>query len=244
MVMTSDRTARAEILLDAAHRWPAAPALLRTADRVLGVPAPAGGRPTARIATYLLAGGVAMAAAPTHAHLVETGFGAFYDGLAHVALTPADLLVVIALALLAGQRGTRTARWTLFAFPIAWLASGAVGARFPDESTLPLLTTLTFACTGLLVALDVKLRAVAVSMFAIAAGLLHGYANGASMASGEASGLGLAGIATAIFCLFAILSAQVTTPRAGWSRVAVRVVGSWIAATGVLMLGWLVHSLV
>jgi len=54
---------------------------------------------------------LAVAAAPAHAHLVETGFGAFYDGLAHVVLTPADLLVVLAIALLAGQRGVRQTRW-------------------------------------------------------------------------------------------------------------------------------------
>ena len=45
-------------------------------------------------------------ASPAQAHLVQTGFGDFYDGIAHVALTPADLLLVITVALLAGQRGT------------------------------------------------------------------------------------------------------------------------------------------
>ncbi|MDH4180787.1 MAG: hypothetical protein OEV46_02170, partial [Betaproteobacteria bacterium] len=70
----------------------------------------------ARCSITVLAG---LAAAPAHAHLVETGFGAFYDGLAHVAVTPADLLVVVAVALLAGQRGSRAARLALFALPLA-----------------------------------------------------------------------------------------------------------------------------
>jgi hypothetical protein len=38
--------------------------------------------------------------------------------------------------------------------------------------------------------------------------------------------------------LLAILSAQVATLRAGWTLVAVRVAGSWIAAIGLLLLGW------
>jgi hydrogenase/urease accessory protein HupE len=184
----------------------------------------------------------ALNSAPAHAHLVQTGFGAFYDGLAHVALTPADLLVVIALALLAGQRGTQAARWALFAFPAAWLAGGALGAWIPAEATLPLLTTLTFGIAGALVATDVKLRATVVGVFAIVAGLLHGYVNGATMAPGGAGALALAGAVTAVFCLLAIVSSQVTTLRAAWTRIAVRVAGSWIAAAGVLMLGWLARA--
>jgi urease accessory protein len=183
----------------------------------------------------------ALIPASAHAHLVQTGFGAFYDGLAHVALTPADLLVVVAVALLAGQRGTQAARWALFALPVSWLAGGALGAVSPTESTLPLLTTLTFASIGGLVALDAKLRSAAVAALAIAAGALHGYVNGATIAPGASVVLALAGAATAVFCLIAILSAQVTTLHAAWTRIAVRVAGSWIAAAGVLMVGWIVR---
>ena len=196
-------------------------------------------RPNRAIALHLAGALLAIAAAPAHAHLVETGFGAFYDGLAHVVLTPADLLVVIALALLAGQRGTQAARWALLALPAAWLAGGAIGARFPAEAALPLLTTLTFAVAGTLVVLDAKLRAAGVAVLAGAVGLLHGFVNGATMMPGGASTLALAGAVTAVFSIVAILAAQVTTLRAGWTRIAVRVAGSWIAAAGVLMLGWL-----
>jgi len=92
-----------------------------------------------------------VVATPAHAHLVETGFGAFYDGIAHVAVTPSDLLVVVALALLAGQGGTRAARYAVFALPVAWLVGGLIGARWPSAATLPLLTTLSFAIAGALV---------------------------------------------------------------------------------------------
>lgn len=190
---------------------------------------------------------VALAAAtlasPAHAHLVETGFGAFYDGIAHLGVTPADLLLVIAVALLAGQRGTQAARWTLFVLPAAWLVGGLLGARFPIGSTLPVLTTLTFGAAGLLVALNARLHGAVIVVFAMVAGAAHGYVNGASLEPGGASLLGLAGVVTAVFWLLAILSAQVTTLRAGWTLVAVRVAGSWIAAAGLLMLGWLLRPI-
>ena len=195
-------------------------------------------RPRLRL---LVSVAVAALAAPAHAHLVETGFGAFYDGIAHLALTVPDLLLVIALALLAGQRGTQAARWTLFVLPTAWLAGGLVGAQLPSQPDLSVLTTLLFGAVGALVALDAALPAVLVAAFAGIAGLSHGYVNGANLAPGGASFLGLAGVITAVFCVLAILSAQVTTLRAGWTLVVVRVAGSWIAAAGLLMLGWLLR---
>jgi urease accessory protein len=184
----------------------------------------------------------AAASAPAHAHLVETGFGAFYDGIAHLALTPADLLVVVALALFAGQRGTEAARYAAFALPLAWLAGGIIGARWPYTPAWPLLSTLSFALTGGLVALNAKLRELGVAALAIAAGVLHGLANGATMAPAGVGALALGGTVSAIFFLTAILSAEVTALPAGWPRIAVRVAGSWIAATGLLMFGWLARS--
>jgi len=182
---------------------------------------------------------LAVVSTPARAHLVETGFGAFYDGIAHVALTPSDLLVVVALALLAGQRGTRAARWALLSLPLAWLVGGAVGASLSAGAVLPLLTTLTFGVAGALVALDVKLPVAGVALLAAAAGSVHGYVNGGTMAPGGSGSLALAGAVTAAFCLFAVLAAQVATIRLAWAQIAVRVAGSWLAAAGILMLGWL-----
>lgn len=184
----------------------------------------------------------ALPAARVEAHLVETGFGAYYDGLAHVALTPSDLLLLVAVALLAGLRGAAAARWTLLALPVAWLIGGALGAGFPSSATLPVLTTLTFGVAGALVAINLRLHGGAVAVLATVAGLVHGYVNGATMAPGGASPLALAGAVSAVFCLVAILSAQVTVLPVGWPRVAVRVAGSWIAAAAVLMLGWLARG--
>jgi hydrogenase/urease accessory protein HupE len=82
---------------------------------------------------------------------------------AHVALTPADLRLVIAVALLAGQRGARAARWTLVTPPVAWPVGGVIGAQIPIEGTLPLVTTLSFAVAGGLVALSARLPAAAIA---------------------------------------------------------------------------------
>jgi urease accessory protein len=43
----------------------------------------------------------------SEAHLNTTGMGPVYDGVIHFLLSPEDFVPVLALALLAGLRGTR-----------------------------------------------------------------------------------------------------------------------------------------
>ena len=42
--------------------------------------------------------------------------------------------------------------------------------------------------------------------------------------------------------LFSLLAALVVAERASWMKIAVRAVGSWLAAVSVLMLGWALRS--
>ena len=73
-------------------------------------------------------------------------------------------------------------------------------------------------------------------MLAVAVGVFHGWLNGAGIAESQREWLGLVGIATAVFLLVALLSAFVVSLRAAWTRIAVRVAGSRVAAIGLLML--------
>ena len=54
----------------------------------------------------------------------------------------------------------------------------------------------------------------------------------------QREGIGLLGIASTTFVLAALASALVVSLRIPWTRIAVRVAGSWVAAIGLLMLGW------
>ena len=55
--------------------------------------------------------------ASAHAHLVQSGLGPFYDGIAHFALSPDDWLFALAVALLGGLSGARGGRTVLFLLP-------------------------------------------------------------------------------------------------------------------------------
>ena len=187
---------------------------------------------------FAVAGFLLLLPAPSHAHLMNTGLGPFYDGVSHFALTPEDLLPALALALLAGQRGSRTGRLALFALPGAWLAGGFLGLAFPTIGSAMALTTVSFLALGGLVAADARLRPEWVVGLSLVVGLLHGYLNGSAMALAKLGALGLVGIVATLFVVVALASALVVTLRAPWARIAVRVAGSWIVAIGLLLLGW------
>jgi urease accessory protein len=171
---------------------------------------------------------------PAHAHLMNTGLGPFYDGLAHLFVSPEDLLPVIALACLAGLRGPRFGRAVLFALPAAWLAGAVAGPILP----LPFVTAFMTIALGAVVAADKPLPLWLVVGGAVVLGLLHGSGNGVELARLNAGLLGAVGIAVALFVFVAMLAGQVASVRAAWARIAVRVAGSWIAAMGLFMLGW------
>jgi hydrogenase/urease accessory protein HupE len=187
----------------------------------------------------VLAGGFGMAVWPSwaQAHLVTTGLGPVYDGLSHFALTPEDLVPALALALLAGLRGPAHGRRALFVLPAAWLLGGSFGLA-AHGGVSPVVTWISFVLLGGLLAVDARLPLYATTMLAALLGLVHGYLNGTAIALPGLGALALLGIVAAVFALVAVAASLVAPLRAAWARVAVRVAGSWIAAIGLLLLGW------
>jgi hydrogenase/urease accessory protein HupE len=180
---------------------------------------------------------VAGFASRSEAHLVTTGLGPLYDGMGHLLLSPEEWATVAGLALLAGLRGSTIARLALFGLPVVWLVGGAIGmlVRLPlpgGVAAIPLLVI------GILVAADLRLgRKVLWGIFT-AAGLLHGYLDGVAFSAAGGAPAALLGTAAMVFVLCALLSATAIKLGANWPRIAVRVIGSWLAATGILLTGW------
>jgi urease accessory protein len=197
---------------------------------------------TIRIPAGLLAGLVTLFCLPSlaSAHLVTTGLGPVYDGIGHLVMTPEDLIPVLALALLAGLRGTLPGRRALFLLPLAWLAGGLFGvytSGVPAISVAP----LSILILGLLIAADVKLPNGMFTAIVLVMGFAHGIFNGMALKEGPGI-LGLIGIMVTLFVLVSLVSACVVSLKQAWMRIVVRVVGSWIAAVGMLMFGWLISG--
>lgn len=174
--------------------------------------------------------------AAAFAHLVTTGMGPVYDGIGHLLLTPEDLVPVIALSLYCGMRGARAGRYAMFMLPLAWLLGGLVGLNLDLDVTIP-VPALSFLLLGGLIAADAKLPDQLIGPMTVMIGLLHGVLNGLVLKSGP-GGPALLGIMGALFVLVAIMSAFVVSLERSWTRIVVRVMGSWVAASGMLMIGW------
>lgn len=179
----------------------------------------------------------ALAPQLAHAHLVSTGLGPVYDGVVHFALTPEFVLPVLAIAILAGLRGTAHARLALVALPLTWLlagiGAGATGVALPDAlAWLPLLLA------GGLVALDLPLPWAATTAIAAGLGVLLGSSNGAALMQAGSGMSGVLGSTAAVFVVATLDAAAAVAWHAGWLRIAWRAAGSWIAAGGLLLLGW------
>lgn len=69
-------------------------------------------------------------------------------------------------------------------------------------------------------------------------GAFQGYLTGSAFAAAPSGNLELLGSVAALALVITIGAGFVVSLKVFWARIAVRVVGSWIAATGLLMLGW------
>jgi hydrogenase/urease accessory protein HupE len=192
----------------------------------------------------LLAIAVSLLALPAaaQAHLTGTGLGPFYDGATHFFLSPEQIIPVMALGLFAGLRGKRAGRIAFFLLPGAWLAGGLVGLVHPVTGQFAFLACFSFLVLGGLVAFDAKLQPRYVAGLALGFGLALGYLNGSDLSATNVGTLGVLGTAASIFVLVALTAALAASLHVPWTRIVVRVAGSWIVAAGLLLLGWTFHS--
>lgn len=172
-----------------------------------------------------------------NAHLVTTGMGPTYDGIGHLLLSPDDLIPVLAIAIYGGLRGTGAARNALFVVPLAWFIGGVIALLFPNALAMNIPPAVSFILLGGLVAADLPLPTPLIAIVVALTGLVHGYANGIALMNGPHT-LGLLGIAVTLFVMIALAAAVVVTLKRPWQRIVCRVLGGWIVAIGVLMLGW------
>jgi hydrogenase/urease accessory protein HupE len=189
----------------------------------------------AMLATMALLGG--LFPVPAAAHLNPTGMGPVYDGLLHFWLSPEDVAPVVALSLFAGLRGPAYGRRALWVLPVSWFVGCLLGTIFQWGPSWP-VSAIGFLVFGGLVAANARWPLSIMTVLAAGLGLTHGWLNGAGLRWSLSLLAVFAGLAGAIFVLVALVSALVIALRPPWTRIAVRVIGSWIVASGLLLLGW------
>jgi hydrogenase/urease accessory protein HupE len=79
------------------------------------------------------------------------------------------------------------------------------------------------------------------AIMAVVLGFLQGYLNGVSFGAAHGITLILLGGSIVAFAVVA-LGAGLIVGVQGWRRVVVRVAGSWMAAIGILLAGWMIRK--
>lgn len=188
-----------------------------------------------RVAALLLSIGVVTIPIPVAAH-GSLAAGDFYTGLLQPVFHLDALLPLVALALWSTQLD-EVEVWRLPAvFTSAALVGGGaaiLGFRVQAAAWTPQMAMLVL---GLLVATRLSPSRIVVLALGVAGGLAHGYAGLFNEQGGvQRPILYLLGACSSIGLLCFHLESLVLRFEAFWMHIAVRVVGSWIAAIGLLV---------
>lgn len=181
---------------------------------------------------------------PARAHLAQTGLGPFYDGIAHLFVSLEQLSSLLALALLAGLGGPAHGRAALLALLMTWPVGGVLGMQpglglALGEGVSERLAAATLLLSGGLAAWDPELSVRRLALLTAVLGLVCGAIGGLDIVGAGLGWSGLAGTVVAVWvaATLAIALAIAAASRQLGRRV-VRVAGSWLAASGLLWLGW------
>ena len=176
------------------------------------------------------------------AHLVTTGLGPFYDGALHLLLSPEDLLGLVAATALAGLQGAKASRIAVVTLATTWFIFSLVSLNLTVGFDFPWLNIISIIILGALVAVNPTLPPAVAALLAGLYGALHGLLNGSALAAMDSGLLSIVGVSVTVLIIGLLCSALIVSLKAAWTRIAIRVAGSWIAAVGMLMLGWMVRG--
>lgn len=189
---------------------------------------------------FLGAAVVCLALTPcAEAHLVTTDLGPFYDGAVHAMITPLEVLTVLALAALAGLGGPTDGRAALVSLGCGWIVGAAAGfVTGVAPAGLEVFCPLAMISLGVGAAGNTRMGPGPVGVIALLLGLARGLLAGADSAAAGVGWKNLLGFTSSTLVLATLALAGMVWLSARPARIGVRVAASWIAALGLLLIGW------
>ena len=165
------------------------------------------------------------------------GVGDFYAGMLHPVTTIETIVPLIALSLLAGQQRREIAIKILAAIPAAIALGTLLILIRPVPASIGVANLVITAIAGLLIAIARPLPSAIPISISIFFSVAVGWANAAEITQGISPVRFISGLAVVSLLLTAYGIGLVRRSRFEWSQIAIRVVGSWLAAIGILVLG-------
>jgi urease accessory protein len=184
-------------------------------------------------------------AGPSEAHIVGARLGDFYAGALHPLTDLQDIVLWIAVGLLAGSLGSAQGRWLVLVIPAGLLAGLTVALSFGVSFVGTLASAVMMVTIGLLIASGMRLRSISLCVIAFGLAAMRGAANAGDVLPETNRVLFAAGLIAAGYSAITLIMALTIAFRgadaegaSSWRNIAIRVCGSWIAAIG-LMIGGL-----
>lgn len=189
---------------------------------------------------------VLAASDPAAAHIVSSRLGDFYGGALHPLTALPDLVIWLALGLVAALQPPHWARWIVLAFPAGLLAGFVAGIAAGWYTDPIALSAALMIGLGLLAAGAARLPGGVLLLLAVVVGIVRGAANASGLDPATDPVLFGAGLLLAGYAVVTLVVAFAATFRragAPWRTVALRAGGSWIAAIGLMVGGFALAGL-
>jgi hypothetical protein len=170
-------------------------------------------------------------------HNPVEGIGSFYGGALHPLVVPEQILLLLSYSACLGQQGISSLRR---AVPVGLIALLFGVFLQPTLAWAPPQTPLLAlaALLGLAVAVQLRLPRIFVTILAALVGLGVGLGTDAlEIPAGEELLFQAGAVLGAGFCLLCF-SVWFESAKQPWQRIVVRVLGSWAAATSLIVLAW------
>jgi urease accessory protein len=179
------------------------------------------------------------------AHIIASRLGDFYTGALHPLTDLQDLILWAAMGVLAGSLGAAKGRWLVLVFPLGLLAGLVLGRVFGVVSAGPAADAGMILVLGLLLAAAARVPTTLLCAIAFGLALMRGAANAGDLGPETDRLLFAAGLACAGYAAITLTMALTLTfrrpdagPAVAWRGIAIRAVGGWIAAIGLMMMGF------
>jgi urease accessory protein len=158
---------------------------------------------------------------------------ALVEGFLNPLLTPAHVLTLLALALCVGQQKRRGAALLVFALA---LAVGFLAIVLAVETTPARMVLLTDAAVLGVMAAAAWAPKPLVWLLAATAGTALALDSPPQAVTIAAAYATLAGTATGAYAMLVVAATIASHANADWQRLGMRILGSWIAASALLVL--------
>jgi urease accessory protein len=179
------------------------------------------------------------------AHIVAARLGDFYAGALHPFTDLQDIVLWLAIGVLAGSLGAARGRWLVLVFPLGLLAGLMLKPMFGTVSIGPAAVASMILVLGLLLAAAARIPTALLCALALALAVARGAANAGDLGPETDRVLFTAGLVCAGYVAITLTMALAlafrgadTDASMNWRRIAVRAFGGWIAAIGLMMVGF------